>query len=141
MTKIFCFLLLASTCLFAQRGDGARAKHRVVVEINSGDHETWSVALKNIANLQQSFGPSHVQVEVVALGKGIDLVLAGTSEFTERLGALSARGITFAACQNTMKQRHLAKQDLLPFVITVDSGVAEIVRKQEDGWSYLKTGS
>ena len=25
--------------------------------------------------------------------------------------------------------------------ITVDSGVAEVVRKQEAGWSYLKSGS
>jgi intracellular sulfur oxidation DsrE/DsrF family protein len=29
----------------------------------------------------------------------------------------------------------------LPFAITVDSGVAEVVRKQEAGWSYIKSGT
>jgi intracellular sulfur oxidation DsrE/DsrF family protein len=34
----------------------------------------------------------------------------------------------------------VTQADLLPFVTTVDSGVAEVVRKQEAGWAYLKSG-
>ena len=29
-------------------------------------------------------------------------------------------------------------EDLFPFASTVDSGVAELVRKQEAGWAYIK---
>jgi intracellular sulfur oxidation DsrE/DsrF family protein len=39
-----------------------------------------------------------------------------------------------------MKRKQLTKDDLLPFAITVDSGVAEVVRKQAAGWSYIKSG-
>lgn len=99
------------------------------------------MALKNIANLQQAFGADHIEIEAVVLGKGIDLVLGSDAEYADQLGALSRGGVTFAACQNTMRQRHIAKRDLLQFVVTVDSGVAELVRKQEAGWSYLNTGS
>ena len=53
----------------------------------------------------------------------------------------SEAGVRFAACQNTMRRRNISKEDLLPFVGTVDSGVAEVVRKQEEGWAYLKGGS
>ena len=34
-----------------------------------------------------------------------------------------------------------ARTDLSPFAATVDSGVAEVVRKQETGWSYVRSGS
>ena len=53
---------------------------------------------------------------------------------------LAQAGVVFAACENTMRRQNVGKADLLPFVTTVDSGVAEIVRKQEAGWSYLRVG-
>ena len=39
-----------------------------------------------------------------------------------------------------MKKQNVTKDQLLPFVTTVDSGVAEVVRKQEAGWAYIKGG-
>jgi len=141
MKRVLFLLFLASNLGFAQSKEISVHAHRVVIEINSADHETWGMVLKNISNLQQSFGAPHVAIEAVVLGKGIDLVLGTDAEYADRLGALSHSGVTFAACQNTMQQRHILRQDLLPFVVTVDSGVAELVRKQEAGWSYLKTGS
>jgi intracellular sulfur oxidation DsrE/DsrF family protein len=35
----------------------------------------------------------------------------------------------------------LKMEDLMPLATTGDSGVAEVVRKQEAGWSYIKSGS
>ncbi len=40
-----------------------------------------------------------------------------------------------------MKRLKIQKDDLLPAAGTVDSGVAEVVRQQEAGWSYIKSGS
>lgn len=37
-----------------------------------------------------------------------------------------------------MRGRHLLKSQMHPFGLAVDSGVAEVVRKDEAGWSYLK---
>lgn len=39
-----------------------------------------------------------------------------------------------------MRRRNVTTADLLPFAGQVDSGAAEVVRKQEAGWSYLKSG-
>ena len=49
-------------------------------------------------------------------------------------------GVVFAARENTMKKQNVTKDQLMPFVTTVDSGVAEVVRKQEAGWAYIKGG-
>ena len=41
------------------------------------------------------------------------------------------------ACRNAMKMRNVKSEDLFPFAGEVDSGIAEIVRKQESGWAYI----
>jgi intracellular sulfur oxidation DsrE/DsrF family protein len=48
--------------------------------------------------------------------------------------------VTFAACENTMRRMNVTREMLLPFAVTVDAGVAELVRKQEAGWAYIKAG-
>lgn len=58
----------------------------------------------------------------------------------ERLGRISSTGIVFAACENTMERKDVARDALFSFATTVDAGVAEVVRKQEEGWSYVKSG-
>ena len=56
------------------------------------------------------------------------------------LEKLRADGVIFAACENTMQREKLEKKDLVAFSTTVDSGVSEVIRKQEDGYSYIKSG-
>ena len=53
---------------------------------------------------------------------------------------LADGGVVFAACENTMKKKHVTKEQLVPFATTTGSGVAEVVRKEEAGWSYIKSG-
>jgi hypothetical protein len=79
-------LLVASAAGFAQSKPRSGPAHRVVIEINAPDHEAWDAALKNIVNLQRSFGVANVAIEAVVLGKGIDLVLRSDTEFAGRLG-------------------------------------------------------
>ena len=56
-------------------------------------------------------------------------------------GSFSGAGVRFAACENTMRRMNLKMEDLMTFATIVDSGVAEVVRKQESGWSHIKSGS
>lgn len=44
------------------------------------------------------------------------------------------------ACENTTERKGVARDALFSFATTVDAGVAEVVRKQEEGWSYAKSG-
>ena len=39
-----------------------------------------------------------------------------------------------------MRREGTTKKDLLPFVGTVDSGVAQIVRRQKQGWQLIHIG-
>jgi intracellular sulfur oxidation DsrE/DsrF family protein len=105
--------------------------------------DKWQGALRNIANVRKSLG-SETKVQVVTHGKGVGMLLAKTSaenpELKTALEKLHAEGVIFAACENTMKREKLNKNDLLELSTTVDSGVSEVIRKQEDGYNYIKSG-
>ena len=122
------------------RSNSLAAKHRIVVQVNIDGQEQWQGVLANVENLQKAFGPQSTQIEVVCFGKGIDMLLNSDAPLAERIGKDHKAGVTFAACENTLRARRLTRADLLPPATTVDSGVAEIVRKQEAGWAYIKGG-
>lgn len=49
-------------------------------------------------------------------------------------------GVTFFVCENTIKARNIFKGLMIPEAGIVPSYVAEIIMKQEKGWSYFKAG-
>lgn len=95
--------------------------------------------MNNVQNVINALGKG-TEVLVVTHGPAIGFVQRSNEEFAERMEKLSKEGVVFVACENTMKRKQITKDQLLPFVKTVDSGVAEVVRRQEAGWSYVKGG-
>ena len=114
--------------------------HRIVIEVNVDGAERWEGILNNVDNLQKAFSTDPPKIEVVAHAKGLGLLLATNEALKARMQAEHQAGVVFAACENTMKKQNVTKDQLMPFVVTVDSGVAEVVRKQEAGWAYIKGG-
>ena len=135
-------VILALAAVVAAGGIGGAQegrKHRVVFEV-TGDAAGWEAVLNNVENLRNALGDG-TEVKVVAHGKGLGLVQKTNTAQADRIARLSGPRVTFAACENTMRRLKVTKEDLLPGVVTVDSGVAEVVRLQEAGWSYVKSGS
>ena len=126
-----------ATAFVTDRAEGD-SRYRVVFHVNTGGTEYWESALGNVANLREELGAADTEVEVVAHGKGLDLVMATNESLAEQMAELAEQGVVFAACENTMKKRDVTKEQLLPFVTTVGSGVAQLVRRQEEGWAYVK---
>ena len=114
--------------------------HRIVIEVNVDGVERWEGILNNVDNLQKAFASDPPKIEVVAHAKGLGFLLATNESLKARMQAEHEAGILFAACENTMKKQNVKNDQLMPFVTTVDSGVAEVVRKQEAGWAYIKGG-
>lgn len=113
--------------------------HRVLFEVTMEGTEQWTGVLNYVENLRKSLGAG-TEIEVVAHSKGLGMLVGKDNSLTDRMKKLSEDGIVFAACENTMKKKNVTKDQLVPFATTTDSGVAEVVRKQEAGWSYIKSG-
>ena len=111
--------------------------HKVVIQLNTSDTLVWHGALKNISKIQTALGPS-TQIELVAHGSGIGILIDGKTTQKAQIAALAATGVLFKACENTIRERKIDRTTILSQVGTVPSGVAEVVLKQEAGWAYLK---
>lgn len=107
----------------------------VVFQVNEAATDKQRTALRNIRNLIADM--PELTVEVVAHGDGIGLSLSD-SPLAEEVAKLLDRGVKVAACQNTMASHNIPDQALLPQVIKVPAGIAEIVRRQLEGYAYVK---
>ena len=139
MKKTISILFLSVMALLFTNSIHAQniKEHKVVIQLNTADTASWSSTIGNIRNLQKIW-PNNISIEVVAHGKGLDLIVANKTHLANDVNALSKEGVVFAACENSMRKHNVTKADLLPVAITVPSGVAEVILKQEQGWAYLK---
>ena len=110
---------------------------RVVWQLTDGGTEFHERFVRSVQNLVVDLEPDGAQVEVVAHGAGLDLLLPGRGT-AQPVRDLKHRGVTFAACQNTLRSRLLTVEDLIPEVQAVTSVVGHVVRRQQQGWSYLR---
>ncbi len=144
--KIHRYFLFFAFCIivnqgFSQQNDAAKSSkiHNIVIQLNTADTASWSSVIGNIKNIQKAL-TSNLNVEVVVHGKAIDFLVKNKTFFAEDIQLLASQGVQFNACQNTMRKHNITQDMLLKVAGTVPSGVVEIVLKQEEGWSYLKSG-
>ncbi len=112
-------------------------KEKLVIQVSDNDPAKWRLALNNAKNVQAAVGASKVDVEIVAYGPGIGM-LKLDSEVGERIDKALGEGVKIVACQNTMQGTGLTEADMLPKIGYVPAGVVEIMRKQKQGYSYVR---
>ena len=110
---------------------------RVVVQVSDADPARWNLALNNVRNLQDDLGADKVVVEIVAYGPGIGM-LKFDAPTNSRVSDAIKSGVTIQACENTMRNQKLVRADMHPNVSYVPAGVVQIVKRQQQGWAYLR---
>jgi intracellular sulfur oxidation DsrE/DsrF family protein len=130
-TAAFIMLLPA----YAQ-STGAK-RQGIVIQVSDNDPAKWNLALNNARNLQDDVGAANVEIEIVAYGPGINM-LKLESPTGSRIADAAKAGIKVTACENTMRGQKLTKDDMLAGISYVPAGVTEIMKKQHEGWAYLR---
>ncbi|MCE2788588.1 MAG: DsrE family protein [Saprospiraceae bacterium] len=142
---LFVFLTFISTqSIFGQLeipADKASKKprpHKIVFQMvskDTADHNAMVRQLNNILKLAPN-----AKLEVVCHGPGITLIQKNKSYVLDQLSVLAGKKVDFVACEFTMSQKNLKKEQLLDVCRTVPGGILEIVERQEKGWTYIKAG-
>lgn len=133
--KFITLILLVFVSVLSARA----SDYKVVFDLTSDNQKLWDTLLNNVENVRKELG-AKTEIEVVVHGNGLGLLLSKTNFQKARIAKQSSEGIKFLACENTMKRKNVNKTDLYEFVGTVPAGLAEIIRKQQEGWSYVKIG-
>lgn len=115
----------------------APAKDKVVFQISDGDAAKWNLALNNAKNVQDELGASKVDIEIVAYGPGIGMLKADATT-SNRISDAIKSGIKIVACENTMTNQKLTKADMNPDIGYVPAGVVELMKRQREGWAYIR---
>ena len=111
--------------------------YRVVFQVSDADPAKWNLALNNARNVQAELGMDNVDVEIVAYGPGLGMLKAD-SKVAPRLSSAMAQGVTLLACENTMHTTHVERSQIQGGVKFVDAGVVHIMKREREGWSYVR---
>jgi len=132
-------ILLSSALMFGAIATPALAaeKSKMVIQVSDNDSAKWNLALNNAKNIQKDIGNANVDLEIIAFGPGINMLKA-ESEVGNRINEAVESGVKVLACQNTMRNQKLEKDDMLGSIGYVPAGVIQIMQQQQKGYAYLR---
>ena len=129
--------LALATPAFAQMATQGK-KHRLIIQVTDNDPARWTMVLNNTKNAQDDVGGADkIDIEIVAYGPGINM-LKSDSPVGPRIGELVKTGVVVVGCENTMKNFKLEKSEMLPTIGYVPAGITELMKKQVEGWAYVR---
>lgn len=109
--------------------------YKVVMQLSSSDYGIHKAMLDQIVNLLNNL--DDIQIEVVIHSQAYPFLLEN-SLFNLHVQDLKNKNVYFLICKNTLHDHNLILSDLIPGVSMVHSGVAHLVKRQMEGWAYLK---
>jgi len=116
----------------------ATPRNRAVFQVTDNDPARWNLILNNMSALREDVGSEGAEIELVAYGPGLNMLKAD-SPVKQRIAEALKSGVKINACQNTMRGMKLTPADILPEIGYVPSGVVEVMRKQQQGWAYIRS--
>jgi intracellular sulfur oxidation DsrE/DsrF family protein len=134
MNRRIALLALLSVLAFPAFG---QQKQRVVIQVSDNDPAKWSLALNNARNVQQDLGKSNVQIEIVAYGPGLGMLKA-ESKVADRLAQALDNNVGLLACENTMTNTKVSRDEMYGGIAYVKAGVTHIMKRQGEGWAYIR---
>jgi intracellular sulfur oxidation DsrE/DsrF family protein len=135
--RLFAFLaLIAALPALAQQKKPA-AKQRVIFQVSDNDPAKWNLALNNAKNVQADLGRDNVQIEIVAYGPGLGMLKAD-SKVGDRLAAALDDSVGLIACENTMQNTKVTREQTYDGIAYVQAGVTHIMKRQQEGWAYIR---
>ncbi len=131
-------LLCSNTAFWAQTSSSEidLEQHKIVMQLTSGDTNVHKMVVRQIANILAAAPNS--KIEVVCHASGINMLVTLQTRVQAKIIELRMKGVEFVACENTLLEKKMTKEEIIPEAGYVKVGVLEIVRKQEQGWSYIR---
>ncbi len=133
-------LLLVGNGWAEENGNKPFAEKHVVLQISDPNPFKQTLVLNVASNLIKHYGQDQVDIEIVAFGPGLRLLLADNTN-RSRIEGLAGQGVRFSACSNTIRAftRKLGKEpELNPHAVRVSAGVVRIIDLVSQGYFLIK---
>ena len=118
----------------------AQPSYRVVFDMTSKDTSNQQAIIRQLQGIKAA-NPS-AQLEVVIYGEGADLIIKQKSaQESQVIQLIANKQARFTVCGMTLKRKNIDKSQLIEGVEIVDDGIYEIIKRQGEGWGYIKVGN
>ena len=134
---LLAFLGLGAAAPALAQQKKSAAKQRVVFQVSDNDPQKWSLALNNAKNVQADLGADKVQIEILAYGPGLEM-LKSESKVADRLAGALDDNVGLIACENTMTNTKVTKDEMYSGIAYVKAGVTHLMKRQREGWAYVR---
>jgi len=113
--------------------------YKAIIQLMSGDAAVIKSTASQINNLLKALN-DQVEIELVCHGQSLSFVTNKDDQWTQVISQLLLKNVVIAACENMLNANEKTIADLFPGLQTVPAAIAELVIKQQEGWSYIKAG-
>lgn len=114
------------------------AERKVLFHIN--EPENWKKVITNVKNFIKDVGVGGAEIEVLANGNAV-IILKDKNEYEEvldQLAEITDKKVKVVVCNNALNAHEIHKEVLPAFVEVVPAGITEIVKRQNEGYAYIK---
>ena len=112
--------------------------HKIVFQLTTGDTLSHKALMKQLDNIT-TVSPE-TKVEVVCHGPGLNMLMTDKTIVHDKIIAMTKRGVVFVACEFSMTERNVTKDQIISESIYTKAGILYVVSKMEEGYSYIKSG-
>ena len=118
---------------------------QVMLHVSNNDPRRFDVLLSETEYLLESHKNNNqpIKIELLANGKGINLLKAGASSQAKKLNMLTEKynNLMLSVCGKTLQRLQQDtgnKITLLPKTNIVRSAINQVTKRQKEGWSYIR---
>lgn len=138
MRKLILLLVLTIASMGTTWAQDGKTPHRIVFQLASPDSMVHKMLMRQLNNVRTE--APDAEIEVVCHGLGLDMLLSDRTVVRKGIASLKGKGVQFLACENTMRDRQITKEQVITEAGFVPGAIIHLVTRQEEGWSYIKAG-
>lgn len=123
----------------------AQEEWRLVLHVDSSDPARFNIMLDETEQLLKASAQQqqNVRIEILTNGGGLMLVEESDAPYTQRLQSLAKQydNLGLLACQralDSLKKDKGIELDLVPEASVVESAMNQVIKRQQEGWAYIR---
>ncbi|WP_223551844.1 DsrE/DsrF/DrsH-like family protein [Aestuariivivens sp. NBU2969] len=113
---------------------------KIIIDVTSTNFKVYQSVLLTLKIMTKSHPNTHF--DIIAYGEAVPMMMKNQSVVADEiLKYIENQNINFTACEVSMSLFNIKREQLLEGVKTVANAVDDIVKKQNEGWGYIKSGN
>lgn len=138
--KLLPWMLMCIFLILPFTNEAAKTpRYQLLLQVSEDSIDKLNLALNNAKDAQFAFGPNNIEIEIVVFGPGVQtLKYYAPVPIADKIKQATYSGVRIVVCENAMRLAKLRPSDMLQEVRYIPSGVAEIIEKHTQGWTYVR---